>query len=208
MRNRRVRTLQANPSEQPATTIATSTDSRKRIIDTAYELFAQRGVQPVGVNEIIGRAGVAKATFYRHFPSKNDLVLAFLAEREQRWSLEFVRDEAEARGDTPTGRLLGIFDVFHDWFSRPDYEACSFINILLELGPSHPAGQASIGYLRNIRELIHRWAGQAGLREPGEFAHSLQILMKGAIIAAAEGDTDAANRARTMARLLIEDHSG
>lgn len=200
--------MHPSASEQAATVSAANRGPRERILDTAYELFAQRGVQPVGINEIIARTGVAKATLYRHFPGKDELVLAFLAEREQRWTLEFIRDQAQARGNTPTERLLGIFDVLHDWFARTDYEGCSFINVLLEFGPSHPAGQAGIRYLQHIRELIHRWAAQARLREVEEFTHSFHILMKGAIIAAAEGETDAAGRARTMARLLIDAHTG
>ena len=73
-------------------------DARQRILDTAYELFSARGIRAVGTNEIIERAGVAKATLYSHFPSKNDLVLAFLEQREQRWTHAFVVAEARRRG--------------------------------------------------------------------------------------------------------------
>jgi AcrR family transcriptional regulator len=60
-------------------------EARQRILDTAYDLFSHRGIRAVGTDELIERAGVAKATFYRHFPSKDDLVLAFLDQRERVW---------------------------------------------------------------------------------------------------------------------------
>lgn len=182
---------------------------RERILDTAYELFARRGVGAVGVNEIITRSGTAKATFYRHFPAKTDLVLAFLAEREQRWTLDFVEAEAVRRGDTPHEQLLAIFDVFDEWFRRVDFEGCSFVNVLLEMhgqGPDHPLGHASTRYLDNIRTIVRGFAVRAGLNDPEAFAHSWHILMKGSIVAAAEGDVDAARRAQSMARTLIDQH--
>jgi AcrR family transcriptional regulator len=181
--------------------------ARERILDAAYELFSRHGVRAVGTEELMARADVAKATFYRHFSSKDDLVLAFLDDREQRWTLGLVRDGALARGQDPTAWLLGVFDVFDDWFDRPDeFEGCSFIKVLLELGPHHPAGRACVRHLENIRGILADWAGQAGLRDPEQFARSLQILMKGSIISAAEGDRAAARRARDMACRLIDDH--
>ena len=81
-----------------------------------------------------------------------------------------------------------------------------FINVLLEMGPQHPAGRAAVDRLANVRALIRELAEEAGLRDPAAFAYSLQILMKGAIIAAAEGDSDAAQRAQSIARLLVEEH--
>jgi AcrR family transcriptional regulator len=180
--------------------------ARERILDTAYELFSRRGVRGVGVDEVIADAGVAKATLYRHFPSKNKLVLAFLERREQRWTHEWLETEARRRGATPEEQLLAIFDVFGEWFRREEFDACSFINVLLEMGPQHPAGKASIVHLENIRAIVRGLAEEAGLRDPGSLAHSLHILMKGSIVAASEGDVEAAQRAQSMARLLIDQH--
>jgi AcrR family transcriptional regulator len=181
-------------------------DARERILESAYDLFARRGIRSVGIDEVIERAGVAKATLYRHFPSKDDLVLAFLERREQRWTREWVETEAKRRGSTPEEQLLAIFDAFDDWFRRDDFEACSFINVMLEMGPQHPAGTASVHHLENIRSIVRRLAEEASLRDPGPFAHSWHILMKGSIVAAAEGDLEAAQRAKAMARLVLEHH--
>jgi AcrR family transcriptional regulator len=179
-------------------------DARDRILETAYELFSRRGVRDVGVDEVIQRAGVAKATLYRHFPSKDDLVIAFLDLREQRWSKELIEAEAKRRGATPEEQLLAYFDVFDDWFHRDDYEACSFIKVLTEMGAEHPAGRAAVSHLANIRSVVRELAAEAGLRDPEGLAQSLQILMRGSIIAAEEGDLDAGRRARSIARLLID----
>ena len=181
-------------------------DARDRILDTAYQLFSRRAIRDVGVDEVIERAGVAKATLYRHFPSKDDLVIAFLECREERWTLAWVEAEARRRGTTPEEQLLAIFELFDEWFQRDDFEACSFINVLLEMGVAHPAGQASVRHLASIRTVVGRLAEEAELRDPASFAHSWHILMKGSIVSATEGDAQAAQRARSMARLLIEQH--
>jgi AcrR family transcriptional regulator len=180
--------------------------ARERILDASYELFSQRGIRAVGVNEVIERAGVATATLYRHFPSKDELVLAFLQLREQRWTKDFVEAGAMSRGSDPEQRLLAIFDVFDEWFHRADFEACSFINVMLEMGPLHSAGRASVCHLEQIRSIVRRLAEEAGLRDTESLARSFHILMKGSIIAATEGDTHAAQRGKAMAGSLIEQH--
>ncbi len=179
---------------------------RERILATAYDLFARRGIRGVGIDDIVRGSGVARATLYRHFASKDDLALAFLERREQQWTFAAIEAGARRRGSTPEDQLLAVFDVFDDWFHRDDFEACSFINVLLEMGVDHPLGRASIDYLRHIRQMIERLATEAGLADPAEFAKSWHILMKGSIISATEGDADAAKRAAMMARSLIAAH--
>lgn len=181
--------------------------ARDRIIAAAYQLFATRGIRAVGVNEVIARAGVAKATLYKHFRSKDDLVLAFLDERERRWTRDEIQAEATRRGSTPRERLLAIFDVFDAWFQRRDFEGCSFINVLLETADvDHVVGRESAARLANIRAIVKEFAQAAGLRDPEAFSHSWHILMKGSIVAAAEGDRLAAQRAKAMGRMLIAAH--
>jgi len=197
------RPMAANIASRPAPAQA----ARERILDTAYELFSHRGVHDVGIDELIERAGVAKATLYRHFASKDELVLAFLEQREQLWTYGWVEAQARLRGETPEEQLLAIFDLFDEWFHRHDFEGCSFINVLLEFGSlDHPVGRASADYLENIRSVVSTLAQEARLRDPEAFALSWHILMKGAIVQAAEGDRDAAKRAQALGRLLIEQH--
>jgi AcrR family transcriptional regulator len=196
----------AGPTLLPATAMAGRLEPVDRILAAAYDLFTSRGIRGVGVNELITSSGVSKATFYRHFPSKDALVLAVLELRDQMWTVDLIVAEARRRGTSAEGRLLAIFDVFGDWFQREDFEACTFINVLLEMGPGHPLGKASIGYLTGIRGHIQALAEEAGLNKPEEFARSWHILMKGSIISASEGDTLASRRAQQMARWLIEHH--
>lgn len=180
--------------------------ARERILDAAYELFSHRGIRAVGVNEVIERAGVATATLYRHFHSKDELVLAFLDLREQRWTKDLIEAGAMRRGSNPEERLLAIFDVLDEWFHSDDFEAGSFIKVLLELGHDHPAGGASVRHLEQIRAIVGRLGEEAGLRDTDAFAHSWHILMQGSIVVAAEGDAEAARRGKAMARQLIDQY--
>jgi AcrR family transcriptional regulator len=181
--------------------------ARQRILDSASELFSRRGVRGVGIDEVIERAAVAKATLYRHFPSKDDLVLEFLKQRETTWTYGWVEQGARKRGGTPEESLLAIFDLFDEWFHRDDFEGCSFVNVLLETADlDHPVGAASALHLENIRRVLRKLATEAGLRDVEEFALSFHILMKGSIVQAGEGDRDAAKRAQSIARLLIEQY--
>jgi AcrR family transcriptional regulator len=179
--------------------------ARERVLTTAYDLFARRGIRGVGVDTIIDQAGVAKMTFYRHFPSKDDLVLAFLQRREQLWTREWLEAAVKSRAAAPRERLLAIFDVFDEWFQRDDFEGCSFINVLIEMSePGHPVKEASAAHLANIRVFLYALAADAGAAQPDDFARKWHILMKGSIIAAGEGDRLAARRARAVAGLLLD----
>jgi AcrR family transcriptional regulator len=180
------------------------TRARQRILDAAYDLFSQHGIRAVGIDSIIDRSGVARMTLYRHFQSKDELVLAFLEDRERRWTREWLQRQVQLRASTPCDRLLAIFDVFDGWFRQRDFEGCSFINVLLEFAdPAEAAHRASRDYLARIRAFIEELATEAGVAEPKAFASQWHILMKGSIVAAAEGDHDAALRAREIGRLLL-----
>jgi AcrR family transcriptional regulator len=179
--------------------------ARDRILDTAYELFSRHGIRAVGVDRIVAESGVAKMSLYRHFPSKDALVLTFLQERERRWTDGWLRAEAEARGGTPAERMLAIFDVFGEWFAEDDFEGCTFINVLLEFDDrASPLRQATVGHLGNIRTFLRGLAAEAGAADPEALAHQWHILMKGSIVAAGEGDRLAATRARQIGELLLE----
>jgi AcrR family transcriptional regulator len=182
------------------------TAARERILETAYELFSRRGTRAVGVDTIIAEAGVAKMTLYRNFSSKDELILAFLERREERWTRAWLQAEVERLADTPAERMLAIFDVFGAWMARDDFEGCSFINVMLELDDrGSVVRQACVQHLAAIRGFVHELAETAGV--PGDRAAHVaaqwHILMKGSIVAAAEGDTLAASRARELGALLL-----
>src|SRR5262245_25600613 len=101
-------------------------DARERIIATAYGLFCRHGIGAVGVDTIIEQSGVAKMTLYRHFRSKNDLVLAVIERREELWTEGWLATEVRRRATDPAERLLAIFDVFDGWFRRRGFAGCLF----------------------------------------------------------------------------------
>jgi AcrR family transcriptional regulator len=187
-------------------TSAGRTGARTRILDAAYELFSRNGIQAVGIDAVISRSGVARQTLYRHFASKQDLVLAFLERREQEWTRRWLEDEVRARAHEPAARLLAIFDVFDEWFGRPDFEGCSFINVMLEHpDPTDPVHRASVSYLAGIRAFLEGLIREAGIADAQDFARQWHILMKGSIVAAGEGDREAARRAKRIGMLLLAD---
>lgn len=186
---------------------AETESGRERVVRAAYDLFSRQGIRAVGVDAIISAAGVAKMTLYRNFASKDDLIVAFLQRRENRWTRGWLQRESTRRGDTPVECLLAIFDVFGEWFARADFEGCSFVTTLLEVtDPESPVRQASIRHLANIRSYLGELAAAAGVADPEPFARQWHILMKGSIIAATEGDTQAAARARELGVLLLAQH--
>src|SRR5215469_2265749 len=126
----------------------------ERLLETAYEPFTARGVRDVGVDELVEKAGVAKATLYRHFASKDELILAFLRLREERWTMGWLLESVRERGGTPEEQLFTFFDLCDEWFQRLEYEGCPFIKVLLEMGPDHPAGAACIEHLATIRAFL------------------------------------------------------
>jgi AcrR family transcriptional regulator len=177
---------------------------RERIVDASYPMFIRPGFREVTLEQVQRAAGVTAEEFHREFASRNDLGAAALDKRERDWTFGMLASGARARGTSAETRLLAIFDVLDEWFQRDDYEACTFINVLLELGPRHPLGRASIEHLDRIRVFVQELAAEAGLVDVEEFALSWHILMKGAIINAAEGDAGAAARSREMAHDLID----
>ena len=177
---------------------------RDRILDAAYGLFSRAGVRAIGVDTITAEADVAKMTLYRNFASKNELALAFLALREERWTKGWVQAEVRRRSDAPAEQLLTIFEIFSEWFAREDFEGCAFITSLLEFDDrDDPVRQACVAHLANIRAFVCELAAEAGVGDPERFAGQWHILMKGSIVAAHEGDADAAQKARELGLLLL-----
>ena len=177
---------------------------RERIGRAAYGLFSRQGTRSVGIDAVIAEAGTAKMTLYRNFASKDDLILDFLERRERIWTREWLQTEAENRGNNAHERLLAIFDVFDGWFGSPEFDGCAFLTTMIEVkNPDSPVRRASVEYLANIREFIATLATEAGIEDAPDFARKWHILMKGSIMAAHEGDLEAAQRAREIGVLLL-----
>jgi AcrR family transcriptional regulator len=178
--------------------------ARDRLITAASKLFHDAGIQATGVDSIIEAAGVAKATFYRHFPSKDDLVLAWLRDPRTRW---FERAEAQARasGADPRDEILLFFDAVAEWLEREKYRGCPYLNSSVEIaGPAHPARLVIRETLDEIGAYFRRLVDAAGYAEPDLLGMELHALMAGAISLAVARQTSAfALTAKEAARQLL-----
>lgn len=182
-------------------------DARERILEAAYDLFARQGTRPVGVDAIIERSGVAKMTLYRHFKSKQDLVLAFLDRREALWTEGWLIREVKTRAADPHRRLLAIFDAYHDWFQMENFEGCAFINVLLEYQSGNPVHAAAATHLARIRDFVCELAEAAGLQDVPVFCDTWHMLMNGCTVAAAGGNRQAARQGKRAAQVILDNWS-
>ena len=182
-----------------------SSKSYQRILETASKLFYQKGIQNVGINEVIATSGVAKRTLYRHFSSKDLLIEAVMKYRLVQW-LDWFETAVSDRGNTPKERLLATFDVLQEWYASPDFRGCPFINAVLEIADvDHPAHQISIQVRETIRNQIMQLARQAGVEDPDSFSQQYLLLMGGAsLMATIEGVPAGAKYAQTVLSTLID----
>jgi AcrR family transcriptional regulator len=190
------------PADRGASALA---DARERTLLTAYELFRSHGVTAVGVDRIVADAGVAKTTLYRHFRSKEELVLAVLDRHEQVWTHAWLERVSRDGGETPEAKLLAIFDAFDAWFRQDGYRGCLFTNVSIEArGEEGPLGVTAAARLKSVRQFIASLAEEAGVADPAEFATRIQMLLLGAIIQALNGLLGSALSARAVAQLMLE----
>lgn len=177
----------------------TELPARERILATALNLFYRDGIRATGVDRLIAESGVAKLTFYRHFPSKEALVLAFLQERHERWMAWFT--EALARLGAKKPRDLRVLaDVLADWFEREDFRGCAFINTTVEVAQSLPeALPLCQSHKADMAAAIAKWLG--GGRA---LADAAALAFDGAIVQAqmALGEDGRAAVLRSLRRVL------
>jgi AcrR family transcriptional regulator len=153
---------------------------RERILAASGELFAEQGIRGTGINAIIDRAGVAKATLYAHFGSKDQLVSAWLQSSPARW-FDGVRAELEARSPTPAERLALLFDVLAEWLAADELHGCQALGAASEARTSE-ATRAMLAELDSeIEDYLRSTARAAGLGDPEGVASQLLVLVSGAI---------------------------
>lgn len=186
------------------TTKARATPARERILRAAADLFYKEGVRAVGIDTIISRAGVAKMTLYKHFASKDDLVVEFLKRRDKRWMASF-QESVERRTKNPLRRLLAIFDALDEWFQSDDFRGCAFINATVEFADRrHPGRKVALQHKERLRAYIFDLAKAAELRSPRRLADQLFLLVEGAIVTALmQGNPRPARHARQAAAALV-----
>jgi AcrR family transcriptional regulator len=187
-----------------STTTTGRLSARERLLAAAEELFYEEGVHTVGIDRVIERAGVAKATLYSVFGSKDELVRAYLEQHNATWH-ERLMDRVTARYAGPRERLLGVFDVLGERFTEPDFRGCAFVNASAETRPGSLVEHASDVARAWVVDLFADLARQAGVAEPGPLARQLALLYHGASLSARmDRDLAAAAAARAAAATLLD----
>ena len=155
--------------------------SRNRILDAAAYLFSSQGIGATGVDGLIDAAAVAKATFYRYFPSKNDLIVAWLSDDRTRW-LDRVGRRGEEIAGGPDDAIPAFFDAVAEWLEAEGYRGCPYLNTAAELvDPAHPAHQVIDGYLSEVRSHLAELLISSDQAEPDALAGQLHTMLAGAI---------------------------
>ncbi|WP_412538200.1 helix-turn-helix domain-containing protein [Longispora sp. K20-0274] len=179
------------------------TRARDRLLDTAERLFYAEGIRAVGVERILAESGVGRASLYRHFPGKDDLVLAVLRRRDAEWR-QWLADAVDASGAGPAGRPLAVFDALAERFARADFRGCAFINTIVEAAdPDSPAHRVADEHKRAVTAYLEELLVSAG-HPDRELAEQFTLLVDGALVTALrERSPRAAARARGIAAALL-----
>jgi AcrR family transcriptional regulator len=177
--------------------------ARQRILDTAFRLFYARGIRAVGVDLIIAESGVAKATFYKHFPAKDDLVVAYLDRVDAIWSAQ-LHDAAAAAGTDPAAQLVGLFDALGTACRREGYRGCAFINAAAESQPGTAVHERTVAHKAAVLAWVRDLAVQAGAQDPQALARALTLLLDGGLASGAlDANPEAPAAAKASARALV-----
>ena len=177
---------------------------RDRILEVASQLFYQHGIRAVGVDTIIAQSAVAKMTFYKHFKSKDLLVLEFLKCRDERWRAWFEHTVVQL-APQPKDRPLAIFDALEQRFASKDFRGCAFINTMVEMADgAHSAHQAAAEHKRKVQQTIRTLLAEAGVKKTEALAQAFLLLMDGAIVTAVrERKPGSAKAAKKIAASLL-----
>jgi AcrR family transcriptional regulator len=195
--------MSAKSSRPPAPQDRTAS-ARARLLAAASELFYAEGVQSVGIDRVIEHAGVAKATLYSAFGSKEELVRAYLRARHAA-TQERMSRELQARYQTPKQRLVGVFEVQGLSFTDPGFRGCAFVSAKAEARPGGAVEEVSDEYRTWVHNLFYDLAQQAGAMDPKSLAQQLVLLYDGAGISAwMDRDPSAETAARTVAAALVD----
>lgn len=183
-------------------------NTRERLITVANELFYEHGFHAVGLDQVLERVGVTKTTFYNHFESKDDLVIAVLLERDRIELSEWLGIMHKKGGDDPRARLLALFDMLEDWLADPAFKGCMFLKAAAEYpSPSDPVHKAALVHGQNLFEAMRHHAALAGAPDPQGLAGQLMMVLTGAILERhSSGMVDRARRARATAGILVDHH--
>lgn len=188
-----------------STRVKTDAAPRERLLGAA-ELFYSEGIRAVGINRVLEEAKTPIMSLYRIYGSKEGLVEAFLADKDQRVRALFER-EVERLADTPRDRVLAMFDVLGELIAGRDYRGCTFINAAVEMAdPEHPFVAIAVAHKKFVREAFARYLSEAGLEETEPLASQLLMLVDGVFVSAQMHTVhdDTALKGRMAAEVLLD----
>ncbi|MCH8172210.1 MAG: TetR family transcriptional regulator [Proteobacteria bacterium] len=182
-----------------------SASKRDILVRNAMNVLYREGFAATGMDKLARETGVSKMTMYKHFRSKEDLILAALRLRDQEFLNKFTR-AVEEKAKAPKGRLLAVFDTLTDWIEGRDFHSCMFIKATAEYqSPDHPIHIASAEHKRKVLAFIQGLAEEAGARNAKLLARQLFMLTEGEIVTAfILGKSGVAADAKAAAKVLIE----
>jgi AcrR family transcriptional regulator len=185
-----------------------ASDTRDRLSQTAADLFYQHGFQAVGLDQILDEVGITKTAFYKHFESKDDLIVATLKRHDHVQMEEWGRYIRMRGSDGARAQLVAVFDMLDEWFSEPSFRGCLFFNALTEFPSEHdPINQTARAYGAHLAQIVSTLAQSAGAADPAALTHQFMLLITGAIVSRHRaGDLHAAKSARAVARVLVDAH--
>ena len=180
-------------------------EKRQHLVSVATELFNRFGYRAVGIDQVIAESGVAKTTLYRHFPSKDDLIVAVLQGIDEAFR-ESMRTYVDKKAESGVVALLATFDFLAEWFADDAFFGCPFINAAGEYGDRNsPVFHAAILHKRLMVAYFEELARSAGLADPKQIGEEINLLHEGAIaVAHITGDASVALKARGAATKLLE----
>ncbi|MCU7825868.1 TetR/AcrR family transcriptional regulator [Kitasatospora sp. DSM 101779] len=191
-----------NARTAPATAASRRSEARERLLDTAAGLFYAEGVRAVGVDRLIAEAGITKATFYRHFPGKDELVLAYL-DRRDRDVRERLAAAAAASPD-PRSTLAVLVAALADEVCGPGFRGCPFINAAAEYPDAdHPVRRLVAAHRRWFRDALADLLTACGHLDPAGGAAALLLLRDGAMVAGYLDGTETRDRITATAAALL-----
>lgn len=177
---------------------------RDELVRKAFAIFYREGFHATGMDRLVAETGISKTTMFKHFRTKDELILAVLRYRDETFRNWFFR-RLDEYGGSPEEKLVKVFDVLRDWFNEPGFRGCMFIKASAEYQePDHPAYTQSAEHKRLLHKAFVQLAEQAGACDPQTLARQLLILKEGAIVAAHMGfDPDPSGAARNAAEALV-----
>jgi AcrR family transcriptional regulator len=177
--------------------------ARERLLEAANDLFYAEGVQTVGIDRIIEAAGVAKASLYNTFGSKEALVRAYLERRHQGTVSRLRR--AMAHVSDPRERILAVFDAQAEFFAEPGFRGCAFTAASAEAPPGGQIEAATEDYRHDLYSLFLELTGEAGAHDPESLARQLHLIYDGAgMTARLDHDPTIARTARAAVQTLLD----